>query len=185
MFILLSPACKPSKKEEPKNYISIVSLIKKQVAHIDTSLYSIKKITVIDSLHSDTIYIQRNDFNDVAKEFLEVPDLSLKKVAKRYKEEPARYDEMLGRVIITYSAINPEKEEYKTQEMLVIPNIASGDKVNTIIISRNYIDDDMTITKNLLWQMDKSFQITTTSQKEGEAEKTVVIKVIWNEAEQE
>lgn len=184
LFILLS-ACKSSKKEEPKNFISIVSLIKKQVAHIDTSLYSIKKVTIFDSLHSDTVYIQREDFNNAAKEFLEVPDLSVRKVAKRYREEPARFDELLGRVIITYSAINPAKEEYKTQEMLVTPNIASGDRVNTIIINRNYKEGDVAVTKNLLWQMDKSFQITTTRQKEGETEKTVVTKVIWTEDKQE
>jgi len=179
--LLLFSACKSPKKEEPKNFISILSLIKKQVAHVDTSLYSIKKITTTDSLPSDTVFINRESFHDVAKEFLEIPDLSNKKVAKKYKEETARYDEMLGRVIITYSAIHPEKEEYPLQELLVTPNIASGDKVNTIIINRNFKEGATTVLKTLLWQMDKSFQITTSRQRKDEPEQTTVTKVTWNE----
>lgn len=33
----------------------------------------------------------------------------------------------------------------------------------------------------MFWQMDKSFQITTISQKPGQPEKTKIIKVTWNE----
>lgn len=175
-------SCK-SKKTEPekKGFISVVSLIEKQVARIDTSLYSIKRITIIDSLHSDTAYVRREDFREAAKEFLAIPDLSNKKIAKKYKEEPARYDQLLDRVIITYTAINPEKEEYKSQELLVAPGTVDGDKVTNILITRSISNRDSSMLKTMLWRMDKSFQITTTSQKPAEPEKITTVKVDWNE----
>lgn len=178
--LIIAASCKSKDKEPPKNFISVLSLIEKQVAHIDTSLYSIVKVETRDSLHSDTSYIKREDFRAVAKEFLEIPDLSDPKVAKRYKEEN-RYDELLNRVIITYTPLKPEKEEIQKQEILVTPNVATGDKVNNIIIERVINTRDGFLEKKMLWQTDKSFLITTTSQKPGEPEIVTTTRVTWNE----
>ena len=153
VFCIIS--CK-QKKEESKNFISIVSLIKKQVAHVDTSLYPIMKINIKDSLNSDT------------------------KVARRFKEEPAIYEKLINRVIITYTPIDFEKEEIKKQEMLVTPSPA-GDKVNNIIVIKEISNRDSFLQKKMLWQFDKYFQIITTSQKKGKPEESTIIKVSWNE----
>lgn len=181
-LILLSTlfltSCK--QKQEDKKFISIVSLIKKQVAHVDTSLYPIMKINIIDSLTSDTTYIPREEFAEAAKDFLTIPDLSNQKVARNFKEETPRFDELLNRVIITYTPINPDKEETKKQEMLVTPG-AAGDKVNNIIVIREITNRDSFLQKKMLWQMDKYFQIVTTSQKKGTPEVTSILKVSWNE----
>lgn len=177
---VLSSACKEKEKEDEKKFISVLSLIEKQVAHIDTSLYAITKYVIKDSLHIDTLYIPREEFRSAAKDFLEIPDLSAKKVAKRYKEE-TRYDELLNRVIISYIPVNPEKEEIQKQEILVTPNIATGDKVNTILISRVINNRDGFLQKEMLWQMDKSFQVVTSAQKPGQPEVITTTKVTWNE----
>jgi hypothetical protein len=182
-FIIL-PSCKQKREEKEKKFISVLSLIKKQVAHVDTALYSIKKIVYTDSLHSDTTYIRREDFRSQAKDFLEIPDLSDSKVANRYKEE-ARYDETLNRVVITYSPENPDKEEIQKQEILITPNPASGDEVNNIIINRVVSNRNGFLQKNMLWQMDKSFQVVTTTQKPGQPELTTTVKVTWNEDNEE
>lgn len=179
-FVILSSACKEKEKEDEKKFISVLSLIEKQVAHIDTSLYAITKYVIKDSLHIDTLYIPREEFRSMAKDFLEIPDLSAKKVAKRYKEE-TRYDELLNRVIISYIPLNPEKEEIQKQEILVTPNIATGDKVNTILISRVINNRDGFLQKEMLWQMDKSFQVVTSTQKPGQPEVITTTKVTWNE----
>ncbi|MBL7725296.1 MAG: hypothetical protein JNK27_14205 [Chitinophagaceae bacterium] len=173
-------ACTNKEKGDEKKFISVLSLIEKQVAHIDTSLYAITKYVIKDSLLIDTLYIPREEFRSVAKDFLEIPDLSAKKVAKRYKEE-TRYDELLNRVIISYIPLNPEKEEIQKQEILVTPNIATGDKVNTILISRVINNRDGFLQKEMLWQMDKSFQVVTTTQKPGQSEVIITTKVTWNE----
>ncbi len=178
LLVIYFTSCK--EKEEQKKFISIVSLIKKQVAHVDTSLYPIMKIITTDSLHSDTTYIPREEFASAAKDFLEVPDLSDQKVAKRYQEEKPRFDELLNRVIISYSPIDPDKEEIKKQEMLVTPSIA-GDKVNNIIIIKEITNRDSFLQKKMLWQLDKYFQIVTRRQKKGTPEVTTITKVSWNE----
>jgi hypothetical protein len=179
-IILLTASCKQKKETEVKNFISVLSLIEKQVTHVDTSLYAITKVVYTDSLHSDTTYIRREDFRSVAKEFLDIPDLSAKKVAKLYKEE-TRYDELLNRVIITYTPVNAGEVEIKKQELQVTPNIATGDKVNNVLISRVINNRDGYLKKDMLWQMDKSFQIVTTTQQPGQPEIITTTKVTWNE----
>jgi hypothetical protein len=179
-FLALTTACKQKKEPGAKNFISVLSLIEKQVAHIDTSLYAITKVVYTDSTHSDTTYIRREDFRSVAKEFLDIPDLSVKKIAKKYKEE-TRYDELLNRVIISYTPENPEEAEIKKQELQVTPNIATGDKVNVILINRVINNRDGFLKKDMLWQMDKSFQIVTTTQQPGKPEIITTTKVTWNE----
>ena len=174
-------ACKGKGEKTDKKFISVVSLIRKDVAHVDTALYSIMKVVYTDSLHSDTTYIAREHFDDVAKEFLDIPDLSDEKVAARYKEEPAIHDEMLNRVIITYTPVNPEKEEFKKQELLATPVPGEDARINNIIIIREISNRDSFLQKKMLWQMNKSFQIVTTSQKPGKPEISITTKVSWNE----
>ena len=135
---------------------------------------------MLDSAHSDTTVISREEFHEAAKEFLDIPDLSIQKIAKKYTEETAQYDPTLNRVAISYTAKKP-KEEYKSQELLVIPGNGMGDKVTSIIVIAEKTEDGVTTRKNLLWQMDKSFQIATTTQKAGEPEQTLTTKVVWNE----
>jgi hypothetical protein len=181
LIIIAFTSCKQKEKTEDKNFISVLSLIKKQVAHVDTSLYPIIKILTTDSLRSDTVYIPREEFAAVAKDFLEIPDLSDKKVAKKYKEEPALHDKLINRVIITYLPIDPDNSEIKKQELLVTPAPGTEDKVTNIIIVKEISNRDSFLKKNMLWHMDKFFQVITTSQKKGEPESTSVLKVSWNE----
>lgn len=180
LVMLAMPACQSKKKGPEKKFISLLSLIKSQVAHVDTSLYSIVMIVSTDSLHSDTTYIPREEFRAAAKDFLAIPDLSDQKVADRYKEE-TMYDKTINRVVITYTPENPDKEEIQKQELLVTPNAATGDKVNDIIINRIISNRDSFMQKNMLWQMDKSFQVVTTLQKPGKPETITTMKVTWNE----
>ncbi len=179
LSILVS--CNQKDKEPAKSYISVVSLIRKQVAHVDTSLYPILKIVSQDSLRPDTTFIPREQFASEARDFLEIPDLSEKKVAKRYKEEPPRYDELLGRVIFKYIPVDPDKEEVKSQEFLATPVPGADAKINNVIIIREISNRDSFLQKKMLWQMDKSFQIVTTRQKPGTPEVTTVTRVVWNE----
>jgi hypothetical protein len=181
-LLLFFTSCKSKKKEDPpKKYISVRSLIKAQVEHVDTALYSIVKVVTIDTLNPDTSYISREDFGKEAKEFLEIPDLSDQKIAKKYKEEPAIFDETLNRVIITYRAIQPEKELITKQELLITPGTISGDKVNTIMITYRKSDRKGSVTKDMLWQIDRSFQVVTRSQLPGKPEKVITTRVTWNE----
>lgn len=180
-LLVLAVSCKSREKEPTKKFISVLSLIEKQVAHVDTSLYSIRKVVTRDTL-SDTTYLRREEFRNAAKEFLEIPDLSDPKVGKRYKEETG-FEELTNRVIITYLPLNPAKEDIQKQELQVIPNAATGDKVTNVIIERATSNRDGYLAKKMLWNTDHSFLITTISQKPGEPEVVTTTKVSWNEDE--
>jgi hypothetical protein len=184
-LLLLSIACKRKNNDtnQKESFFPVLSFIKSQVAHVDTSLYPIKKIVFADSIHSDTIFVPREEFRSLAKDFLETPDLTDKKYKNQYTEERL-FDEQLNRVIISYKPQNPDREEVQKQEVLIAPGPA-GDKVNSIIIDRVINNKDSFLQKNMLWQVDKSFQVTTIAQKPGHPETTTIIKVTWGEDEDE
>ncbi|HKB45165.1 MAG TPA: hypothetical protein VKC90_12275 [Chitinophagaceae bacterium] len=186
-LFLLSFACKQKKSNSGQNqkesFFPVLSFLKSQVAHVDTSLYPIKKIVFTDSIHSDTIFVPREQFRSLAKDFLDIPDLTDKKYKNRYTEEKL-FDETLNRVIISYKPQNPDKEELQKQEVLIAPG-SSGDKVNSIIIDRVINNKDSFLQKSMLWQVDKSFQVTTTAQKPGQPEITTIMKITWGEDEDE
>lgn len=167
---------------DKKNYISIPSLIEEQVAHVDTSLYSITKFIYqgTDTLASDTFYIRREDFRNEADAFLQLPDLSLPKLAKRFNEE-SRYDDLLKRVILTYTPKNAKEEDWQKLEVMIAPEPATGDKVTTILANKVKNDRKGLLQEDLLWIMDKSFQVTRIAQLPGEESVTSTYKVIWNE----
>ena len=120
------------------------------------------------------------ELHEAAKDFLSIPDLSDNKVAKKYKEI-TMYDNTMNRVIITYIPEDPTKEEIQKQELLVTPDAANGDRVDKIIINRVISNKDGFIDKKMLWQLDRSFQVVTIMQKPGKPEITTVLKVTWNE----
>ena len=184
IFIFLN-ACRQKKdpEKQKEDFFPVLSFLKSQVAEIDTSLFSIKKITVTDSIHSDTVFIPRGEFRNLAKDFLDIPDLAEKKYKKRFLEEKL-FDESLNRVIITYTPIDPDKEEIQKQEVLITPD-PTGDKVNSIIIDRVASNKDGFLQQRMLWQVDRSFQVTTTSQKPAQSETTKTLKVTWNDKEEE
>jgi|RhiMethySRZTD1v2_1073278.scaffolds.fasta_scaffold13348_7 hypothetical protein len=176
-------SCKGKEKEDKEPFFPVLSYLKSQVADIDTSLYSIRKLITVDSLKTDTIYIHRENFRDEAKDFLSVPDISSPAYRNRYVEEKL-FDETLNRVLLTYTPLNPDKEEIQRQEVLIKPD-PSGDKVTNIIINSVINTRDSSVQKNLLWKVGESFQTTITKQLAGQPEKTATVKVIWSGDEQQ
>ena len=180
LFPLVVCSCATKKKEqssEEKNF-PVLDFIKSQIADIDTSLYSIYKVVSTDSLN-DTTYIKREEFREAAKDFLNIPDLASAGYEGRYIEGK-HFDETLNKVLITYTPVNPEKEEIQRQEVLVN---AAGDKVTNIIIDQVNNTKDSTVQKKMLWQIDKSFQVTTIKQLPGRPETISTLRVLWNEDE--
>ncbi|MFM7645583.1 MAG: hypothetical protein ACKO41_02605 [Sphingomonadales bacterium] len=179
LFCLM--ACKDSDTER-KNFVSIPSLIEAQVAHVDTSLYSITRYDYrdTDTVAFDTIYISRETFRKEAAAFLTLPDLSLPRYAKRFREETL-YDEMLKKVIITYLPINGKNEEIQKEELQVTPDLAQGDKVAAILASKVINDRQGLRQEELLWLIDKSFTIVRTTQLPGQPAEVITTKVIWNQ----
>jgi hypothetical protein len=172
-------SCSHNKVSNKKHFFPVVSFIKSQVTHVDTSLYSIVRLDYIDSLRTDTTYIPREQFQNLAKDFLELPDLTENKYQDLFTEDTI-VDEMLDQVVFMYEPVKPENAYIKRQEVLI--NVA-GDKVKSFIIEVEKNTKDSSVQKRMLWQVDRSFQIVTSLQKQGVPEKTSIMKVIWNDAE--
>jgi hypothetical protein len=183
IFLLCFIACRQKKKDKQEEFFPVISYIQSQVAHVDTSLYPIRKIVSVDSLRNDTIYMRREAFREAARDFLSLPDLSASKYADRYTEDK-QFDETMNRVLIVYTPVKPEKEEIQRQEILIEPD-PGGDKVTNIIIHSIIHTRDSLVEKRLLWTVDKSFQVISTRQLPGQAETTSTFRVIWNEDDNE
>lgn len=177
LLLLLSCKNKKQEAEEDTNFFPVLSFIKSQVAHVDTSVYRIIKVTKLDSL-SDTIFIKREDFKAAAKDFLDLPDISSDKLKDDYKETKL-YDQDLEQVVLNYMP-KEGNEEITRQEVLIKPS-PDGDKVQSIFINRSIQKGDSTVNKILFWEVDKKFRVVTTIQKPEAPEKTKVEEVIWND----
>lgn len=180
--IVVCSSCKNKKKKEPeKKFFSALSLIRAQVNHVDSSLYRILRIDIIDSTHNDTSFMKREEFGAAAKDFLDIPDIADKAFSSRFKEETL-YDETINRFMITYTPLNPAVEEIKKVELLATPD-QSGATISDIIINRVINNRDNFVEKHMLWLIDKSFQVTTIRRLPGEEQTITTVKVIWNEEE--
>jgi hypothetical protein len=178
-LIITGLCCKQNKKSNKSDtFFPVISFLKSQVAHVDTSLYRLIRIDITDSLQ-DTVRIKRGEFRDLAKDFLETPDITDKSLKKKYKEDKS-YDESLDRVILTYTP-NENNMEVLREEVIISPNTSEGDQVKSIIIERMIDGKDSSILKRLLWQVNKSFQVVTLIQKLNQPEITQTFKVTWNE----
>jgi hypothetical protein len=180
---LLILSCK-DKKENKEQFFPALSFIQSQVAHVDTSIYTIRKVVFNDSTGTDTIYIPREQFRKEAADFLSIPDISLSKYAKKYTEVKD-FDPTLNRVMMVYSPVNPANEEIQRQEILIKPDSMEGDKITSIFIYSVTNSGDSQVEKKLLWQVDKSFQVTAITSPKNGPEKTSTFKVIWNEEGQQ
>lgn len=169
-------SCKSKDAEKKEAFFPVLSFIKSQVAHVDTSLYSIAKLTGVDSTW-DTAYIKREDFRAYARDFLQLPDLADKKFVSRY-EESKFFDASLNRVIITYTPKDKD-QEIQREEVMIEPNSETGDKVKNIVVDLLINSKDSIITKRMLWNVDEGFQVTTIIQKQGHEDSTNTMKIKW------
>jgi len=184
LFLLIIVSCKhKSNDKEEDRFFPVLPIIKSQVAEIDTSLYTIKKVTYVDSTRSDTMFYRREQFRELAADFLSLPDISSPEYKGRYKEDK-QFDESLNRAIFSYRPVNPENELIQRQELLIRPG-PPADEITSIIIDYIKSNRDSSVQKNMLWQVNKSFQVTTIRQLPGEQETTTTYKVIWSEGSEE
>ena len=179
VLLALLSSCGSSDKEKDEAFFPVASFLKSQVAQVDSTLNSIRQYNYIDSTRTDTVFIHRDQFRALAKDFLSIPDLTSSEFKGRYKEDK-QFDETLNRALFTYTPVKPEKEFIQRQEVLIRPD-PGGDKITTIIINSTINTKDSAVQKKMLWQVDRSFQVITTRQLAGQPETTTTTKVVWNE----
>jgi hypothetical protein len=179
LFSLFIAGCSNKKKNDNRDisFFPVKSFIKSQISHVDTSVYTIIKIETTNGVR-DTTYIKREEFSKYANEFLTTPDIASEDLRNDYKETNL-YDELLEKAIINYTTTDKEAEVQRV-EIIVSPSTGDGDKVESIFIDRLINNNKKTITKRMLWEVDKRYRISTIST-DGKTEKVHTIDVIWND----
>lgn len=174
-------SCKGTAKPKGEGFFPILPFIKSQVAMMDSSLDPILRLTLVDSGRWDTAFLHREKFRENAADFLSLPDISEDDYADRYRETK-QFDEGLNLVILTYEALKPEKELIRSEQVTIRPGIG-GDKVRNIIISYSSNSKDSAVQKQMLWNADQQFQVSTIKQYPGQAESNSTYKVTWGGSE--
>jgi hypothetical protein len=180
IILLVFAACKNKTKNaegEPNGSFPVLAMIQSQVAHVDTSIYTITMSVKKDSVEGDTVYLKREQFREVAKDFLSIPDISTKKWKDDYVETKD-FMQDLGLVVLDYSA-KDEDAEIRKEQVYIEPGPGGEDKVDRIMIVKVYKEKDAIVYKNLLWKMNSHFQIATNIQEPGKPEHTTIQTVRW------
>jgi HD superfamily phosphohydrolase len=171
--------CNGNKEDEKEmKFFPVLSFLKSQVAHVDTSLYNIIKIVTVDST-ADTTYIKREEFRAHAKDFLDIPDITTKKLRKKYSESKL-FDESIDKIVFNYTANDPDAE-IRRQEVQVQPDQQNGDRVENIYIDHWISDKESSIQKKMMWYVNKRFSVVSIIQKKNQPEKIIKTEVVWND----
>jgi hypothetical protein len=175
-FVIFSHS---SCKQKKNDVFPALDFIKGQVRNVDTSVYSIIKLVPVTDSTYDTTHIRREDFESLAKDFLETPDIS-KKFGGKYTEERMMNNELgLAVFIATPKDANLE---VRRQEVRIQPD-PPNDKVKSIYLEKFQSNDDSSVMKRMTWYTDQKFQIITIVQNKNGEEKTSVMEVVWNNQE--
>jgi len=166
-------------KQEKNDVFPALAFIKGQIANVDTSVYRIIQLVPVTDSTYDTIYVKREDFKKLAKDFIETPDIS-KKFGGKYTEQRMMNND-LGLVVFIATS-RDENLEVRRQEVRIVPD-PPNDKVRSIYIERFKTDKDSLVMKRMTWYTDQKFQIITITQKKNGEEKTSVMEVVWNDQE--
>jgi hypothetical protein len=164
-------------KQKKNDVFPAIDFIKGQIANVDTSVYRIVKLVPVTDSTYDTSYVKREDFKNLAKDFVETPDIS-KKFGGKYTEERMMNNELGLAVFI--ATTRDEDLEVRRQEVRILPD-PPNDKVKSIYIERLNGNGDSSVLKRMTWYADRRFQIITITQKKNQEEKTSVMQVVWND----
>jgi hypothetical protein len=175
-LLILSCKNKKTNPQDESSFFPVLSFIKSQVAHVDTSVYRIIKVVKTDSTY-DTTYLKREEFREAAKDFLSIPDISSDELKDDYTETKL-FIQDLDQVALSYMPKKPDKEITR-QEVMIKPD-GDGDKVQSIFINRINNSKKGSVHKILFWEVDKQFKIVTLTQLPDQPEKTETVEVIWN-----
>lgn len=177
MTLLSMQSCADATKKE-SSLFPIQDFLLGQVASADSSLLPIRMIHLINDSTSDTMFIPREEFRASAREFLELPDLAASEYQDRFQES-SNFDPDLERLLIHQTPVDASKELVQRQELIVDPK-ASGSRIEKVIIQTAFVSKDSSVEKRMIWNTDRSFQVTSIRQMPGQPETISTYRVEWN-----
>jgi hypothetical protein len=179
LFLILE-SCRSREAQEggETGFFPVASYLQSQVRHVDTSVYSIVRISKTHGL-TDTTYLKREDFKAAAQDFLSLPDLTQKKLRTRYTETKL-YDEDLKKVVLSYAPKDKaDGNVIMRQDVLIEPDAGAGDQVQTIYVETIAGNSDSTVQKRMTWNVSGRFQVITIINKKNAPEAIRTTEVTW------
>ena len=176
LIAILFAASKEKKETNQEPPISVLSIIKGQLNHLDTSLYGITKYETADNT-TDTTYPTRDEIRKIAAPFLTLPEIADKNYYKNYTEERL-IDAQQETLNITSTAKDENAEIQKQIIVITLADVSSG-KVQSVFIDRYVSSKDSTVEQKLFWEIDQYFSIGSIIEKENQPEKTRFTKLVW------
>ena len=176
LIIILFAGCKEKKQAKQEPPISVLSIIKGQLNHLDSSFYEIIKYETTDNT-TDSSYLKRDEIRKFAAPFLSLPEIADKNYYENYTEERL-LDAQQETLNITTTAKNENAEIQKQIIVIALSDVSNG-KVQSVFIDRYIASKDSTVDQKLFWELDKYFSIGSIIEKENQPEKTHFTKVAW------
>ncbi|HUC82296.1 MAG TPA: hypothetical protein VMR70_15430 [Flavisolibacter sp.] len=179
--LCLFVGCKSKKDNKPgvsaADFFPVNDYLNGQIAQLDTSLYTFLKIETVDG-RSDTTAIRNTDVKTYAKDFKELPDLSDSDIKDDYSVDKF-FDDIQNGFVFTYTT----KEDHPVQQQQVTVEPAFNEKgqndIRSVFVDLWQSEDGVTVRKRMMWEA-TNFYITTTTEAEGQPQKTKTTKIIWN-----
>lgn len=178
LFIIGCKSKKDKKAEVPAaDFFPVGDYLRGQIARLDTSLYTFFKIETVDG-RSDTTSIRNTDVKTYAKDFRDLPDLSDSEIKDDYTVDKL-FDDIQNAFVFTYTT----KEDHPVQQQQVTVEPAFNEKgqneIRSVFVDLWEAEDGVSTRKRMMWEA-TGFYITTTTEAEGQAQKTKTTKIIWN-----
>lgn len=181
LTLFCTVGCKSKKeKQDPEQFIPVISYIQGQVSQMDSSLATIIQIQKEMNGRADTTYLSRQEFRLAAKDFLSLPEISQANLRDDYEAENM-YDDLMNAFVFTFTA-KDKRLEIQREDVIVQPNENGSSDIKAINFDRWRQSRDSTVHQNLLWESGKRFVVVTKTSRNNGPEKVHTLEVKWNTA---
>ena len=160
-------------------FFPVAEYLETEILHVDSVPLALKKYTTIN-YRTDSAFIQVPEFNNLAKRFLP-QELHDGRFEKDFTES-SFMDKSTQSIIFTYSSTVKELPLQRVDVTTVTHN--GSQKVRSIYLEKTYSSGDSLITEKMYWRAGKNFQIVTMASPKGRPSVEQLLKVVWDEEEE-
>lgn len=177
--VLLFTSCStPSNKVKGSNKKDALypypQYILSQIAYIDTVPLGIERIVQENGITTDSSYIDRKMFRELANNFLQ-PDPNQETLRKEYVEESFQ-DLTLN--TITFS-ITTKNADLPLQQADILLN-PDTKQVKYLVLKKQQSTSEGFITSTLMWRHNMNFQIVSSITGKDGKESSKLVRVVWD-----
>jgi hypothetical protein len=171
---------KAKDEETRKNYFPVLDYMKSEIGYVDSTPIALLKYDIRDT-HTDSNFIKRPEFHELAKEF--IPAELDSPYFQQHFTESSFFDQTSKSITFTYSSTDSTSGLHRV-DVLASPQSDGSSKVKSIYMEKTIDKKDIFILKKLYWVSQKSFFIIIITHPSGQNPVTQQIKVVWDNSDQ-